>query len=485
MEHLEKPKPGTVPTTNPSRAQRRGARGHRWRRDAVELAAVFLSVTTADLVAKLVVHGPDGPVVLAASASALLATALFHTWWSHRHRLHGPPAPDAPAPPPTGPPAGPAARPGARGEPLTESLKGPLHDFEETALWRVRTTVQDSPGSLARVCAAFAARRVNIVSMQSHPLPAGAVDEFFVRAPRSLARADLTALVAGAGGHDIWTGPADAHDLVDVPTHVLALATRTALDAAELPIALRQLFGRCGIRQYPGAAARGAAGVDGHVLRLPVPSGDLIELTRPQLPFTPTEFARAQALVELDTLLGPRVPDVRARLSLPAGADLTVRRADAADKEAALAMHHRCSPDTLRKRYHGPVRDADRYLDHLLDARHGQTLAVEAADGRIVALGHLMWDDEGAEVAVLVEDAWQRRGLGLDLMRRMSALALEAGVDTVYAVTQSSNSGLIATMRRLAAPLDYQMEDGTLVITAHLAEAAEELPVPWQTRPGR
>ncbi|WP_051742589.1 GNAT family N-acetyltransferase [Kitasatospora sp. MBT66] len=473
MEHTEQLTPTTDPTTTPSRAQRRGLRNHRWRRDAVELSAVFLSVTAADLVAKLVVHGPDGPAVLGASAVALLATALFHTWWAHRHQLHGPPAPDAPAPP------------GAPGAPEAEPLRGPLHDFEGSTLWRVRTTVQDSPGSLARVCAALAGRQVNIVSMQSHPLPTGAVDEFFVRAPRSLNRADLTALVAGAGGHDIWTGPADAHDLVDVPTHVLALATRTALDAAELPIALRQLFGQCSIRQYPGAAARGTAGVDGHVMRLPVPSGELIELTRPQLPFTPTEFARAQALVELDTLLGPRVPDVRARLSVPAGAELTVRRADAADKAAALAMHHRCSPETLRKRYHGPVRDADRYLDHLLDARHGQALAVETADGRIVALGHLMWDDDSAEVAVLVEDAWQRRGLGLDLMRRMSALALEAGVETVYAVTQSSNTGLIATMRRLAAPLDYEVDEGTLVITAHLAEAAEELPVPWQTRPGR
>ncbi|MFF2040758.1 GNAT family N-acetyltransferase [Kitasatospora sp. NPDC058170] len=467
MEQLTTTEAPTTPTPAPSRAQRRGARTHRWRRDTVELAAVFLSVTAADLVATTVVHGPAGPVVLAASALALIATALFHSWWSHRHHLHGPPGPDAPAAPPAPEP------------------KDPLHDFAQTALWRVRTTVQDSPGSLARVCTAFAERQVNIVSMQSHPLPNGTVDEFFVRAPQSLTRADLAALVATAGGHDIWTDPADAHDLVDVPTHVLALATRTALDAAELPVALRQLFGQCTIRQYPGAGRRGPAGVDGHVMRLPVPSGDLIELTRPHLPFTPTEFARAQALVELDTLLGPRVPDVRARLTLPAGADLTVRRADADDKRAALAMHGRCTPETLRKRYHGPVRDADRYLDHLLDARHGQALAVEAADGRIVALGHLMWDDDSAEVAVLVEDAWQRRGLGLDLMRRMSALALEAGVETVYAITHASNTGLISTMRRLGAPLDYQVEDGTLVITAHLAEAAEELPVPWPTRPGR
>ncbi|GAA5019568.1 hypothetical protein GCM10025734_72860 [Kitasatospora paranensis] len=110
---------------------------------------------------------------------------------------------------------------------------------------------------------------------------------------------------------------------------------------------------------------------------------------------------------------------------------------------------------------------------------------MEDGDGRIVALAHLMWDDDSAEVALLVEDARQRHGLGVDLLRRMAALALEAGVERVYAVTQSSNSGLIATMRKLSAPLDYQVEEGTLVITAHLAEAADKLPAPWSTRPGR
>ncbi|MFB7667423.1 GNAT family N-acetyltransferase [Kitasatospora sp. NPDC056138] len=457
--------PAHRPTTT-SRAQRRTARAHRWRRDTTELAAVFTACAVADLVANVVVHGHDGPVLLLGSAAALLVTAVCHVWWAHRHP-HPPTAPDPGAPP---------------GE---AEVTGPLRDFEQTALWRVRTTVPDSPGSLARVSTALAGLGVNIVSMQAHPLPDATVDEFLVRAPRTLARTELAAALAAAGGRDIWTDPADAHDLVDVPTHVLALATRTALDAAELPVALRQLFGRCAIRQYPGAGRQAAAGVDGHVMRLPAPSGDLIELTRPQLPFTPTEFARAQALVELDSLLGPRVPKVEDRLSLRAGTDLTVRRADADDKAAALAMHHRCSKEALRRRYHGPVNDADRYLDHLLDPRHGQTLAVETTERRIVALAHLMWDDDSAEVALLVEDDWQRRGLGVDLLRRMAALALEGGVRTVYAVTHASNTGLISTMRKLGAPLDYQVEEGTLVITAHLTEAAERLPAPWPAGPGR
>ncbi len=448
------------PAQQPSRAERRAARSHRWRRDTVELAAVFLAVCTADLVANVVVHGHDGPVLLAASAVALLATAVFHAWWAHRHP-HGPPGP-APEPPPA------------------DQLP------QETRLWRLRTTVSDLPGSLAGVCAALAEHGVSIISLQTHPLPDATVDEFLLRAPRSLPRAALAAAVAQAGGREIWTDPADAHDLVDVPTHVLALATRTALDAAELPVALRQLFGQCTIRQFPPTGgARPVPALEGHLMRLPAPSGDLIELSRPHLPFTPTEFARAKALVELDAVLGPRVPKVADRLSLPAGTDLTVRRADPSDKAEALAMHQRCSTTTLRRRYHGPVADADRYLDHLLDARHGQTLAVESAEGRIVALAHLMWDDDSAELAVMVEDDWQRRGLGLDLLRRMAALAAEAGVASVYAVTQAANTALIGAMQRLAIPLDYQVEDGTLVITAHLAGAAEQLPSPWPSVPGR
>ncbi|MDH6141930.1 RimJ/RimL family protein N-acetyltransferase [Kitasatospora sp. GP30] len=450
------------PSTTPSRAQRRQARSARWRHSTVELAAVFLAVATADLIANVVVHGHDGPVLLFASALALLATAVFHAWWAHRHP-HGapPPTPEAEAAAEAGPPA-------------------------ETRLWRLRTTVSDAPGSLATVCAALAVLRVSIISLQTHPLPEGTVDEFLLRAPRDLPRAGLTEAVALAGGREIWTDPADAHDLVDVPTHVLGLATRTALDTAELPVALRQLFGRLTVRHFPRRPGEEPApSLAGHLMRLPVPGGGLIELSRPHLPFTPTEFARAKALVDLDGVLGPRVPKVADRLRSPAGAELTVRRAVPQDRAAALAMHHRCSTETLRRRYHGPVADADRYLAHLLDPRHGQTLAVETADGELVALAHLLWDDDSAELAVLVEDAWQRRGLGVDLLRRMAALAAEAGVATVYAVTQAGNTALIGAMQRLTIPLDYQVEDGTLVITAHLAGAAGRLPSPWPSLPGR
>ncbi|WP_405672827.1 GNAT family N-acetyltransferase [Streptomyces sp. NBC_01530] len=411
-----------------------------------------------------VTRAKQGRPVRAVTRSAMEA---FQAWWTRRHG-HAPPRSDTDArslsrKQQTGSSDGPPAAP--------EAARG------ESTLWRVRTTVQDEPGSLAALCTALGGRRVDILSLQTHPLAEGTVDEFLLRAPDELMGSDLTRLVSLAGGADTWIERADAHDLVDAPTRVLDLATRTALDAAELPLALRQLLGRCTIRQLPATPVGGGRGeehvpvegvLDDTVMRLRAPDGGQITVERPYLPFTPTEFARARALVELDARLGPRVPAGQDVLTLPEGNEITMRRADVRDLEAAKAMHERCSARTLGMRYHGPVGDADRYLNHLLSPRFGRTLAVQTASGRVVGLGHLLWDGDETEVALLIEDKWQRRGIGAELLERLVAMAGEAGCESVYAVTQASNTGMVTAMRGLGLPLDYQIEEGTLVITARL-----------------
>ncbi|MFE9856300.1 GNAT family N-acetyltransferase [Streptomyces sp. NPDC005780] len=449
-------------------------RPHHWRRDLIELAALFTAVAVADAIANLIGHQPDGPYLLIASAVALTATAAFHTWWARRHS-HAPP-PDAEAL-------------AASDAPAVQADAAPDSAAAETVLWRMRTTVRDAPGSLAALCIVLARHRIDILTLQTHPLAEGTVDEFLLRAPAALPAAQLTRAISDAGGRSTWIERADAHDLVDAPTRVLGLATRTALDAAELPLALRQLLGRCTIHSLPAVSITGratgeSAPVEGvleeTVMRLRDPSGGVITVERPYLPFTPTEFARARALVELDARLGPRMPRSEHVLTLPEGNAITVRRADGGDLEAARAMHDRCSEQTLRLRYHGPVRDADRYLEHLLSPRFGRTLAVQTASGRTVALGHLLWDGDETEVALLVEDDWQRRGIGSELLGRLVALAVEAGCESVYAVTQASNTGMVAAMRALSLPLDYQIEEGTLVITARLSPAAARSLPPYE-----
>ncbi|MFE1348812.1 GNAT family N-acetyltransferase [Streptomyces sp. NPDC058757] len=457
---------------------------HHWRHDLIELAALFTAVVVADTIAKTIVKGPDGPYLLVFSAIALIATAGFHTWWARRHS-HAPPASAAPALSTS--PA--ALASDEQAGPRVDPGPGRAPEITETVLWRMRTTVDDAPGSLAALCTVLGRLGVDILTLQTHPLTEGTVDEFLLRAPADLSAGDLAQEIGAAGGRDTWTERADAHDLVDTPTRVLGLATRTALDAAELPLALRQLLGRCTLHSVPAVSLTGRptgeqAPVEGvleeTVMKLRDPSGGTLLIERPYLPFTPTEFARARALVELDARLGPRVPHSQDVLTLPEGNEITVRRADQRDLAAARAMHDRCSARTLSLRYHGPVGDADRYLDHLLSPRFGRTLAVQTASGRLVALGHLLWDGDETEVALLVEDDWQRRGIGSELLGRLVSMAEEAGCESVYAVTQASNTGMVAAMRALNLPLDYQIEEGTLVITARLDSATRRSERPHQ-----
>ncbi|MFD5556593.1 GNAT family N-acetyltransferase [Streptomyces sp. NPDC127068] len=457
-----------LPVPRPAGPERRA---HHWRRDVVELAALFTAVAVADAVANLIGHGPSGPALLLISAVVLLATAGFHTWWAHRSRRHDHPA------------GSDGTAPHALADRVPSAVSGPGGPGA-TELWRLRTTVRDTPGSLAALCAALAEHQVDILSLQTHPLAEGTVDELLVRAPAGLPAGEVARAAARAGGTGTRIERADPHDLVDASTRALGLATRTALDPAELPLALRQLLGRCTVRSHPAprtdapaadpaeahrldASAEGVLPGD-TVLRLRTPDGGHLTVERPHLPFTPTEFARARALVELDTRLGPRVSRQQDRVALARGGEVTVRRASPADLAEAKALHERCSSQTLRMRYHGSVKDADPYLRRLLAPGFGRTLAARTASGRIVALGHLLWDGDETEVALLVEDAWQRRGIGSELLGRLVTAAEEAGCASVYAVTQASNTAMVAVMRGLGLPLDYQLDEGVLIITARL-----------------
>ncbi|WP_442812022.1 GNAT family N-acetyltransferase [Streptomyces sp. NBC_01803] len=159
----------------------------------------------------------------------------------------------------------------------------------------------------------------------------------------------------------------------------------------------------------------------------------------------------------------------RRRTVTAGGHPIVLRAAGPEDLDAARDMHRRCSAPSLARRYHGPLGDADRYLGHLLTPRYGHSVVAETAAGDIIGLGHLLWDGDETEVALLVEDVWQGYGVGTALLRELLRLAVESRRDVVYAVTQASNTGMIALMRGTGLPLDHQVEGGSLVLTIRLA----------------
>jgi hypothetical protein len=245
-----------------------GTRNLTWRREAVELAALFITAGAADLFASTLGHDRPGPAILLSLGFAVIVITGCHQWWAHRSRSREraglpEPAPVTPAP-------------------------------DGSGLWRVRTEVQEAPGRLAALTAVVAAIGGNIVSLNSQTDLDGTIDEFFIRLPGHVSGGTLIEGLNSAGGRATSVCPANVHELVDPVTRALHLAGQIREDPAHLAAAVAELLDAVPI------AAAGAAGEDDPaVLVLHRHTEQPIRLHRPGLPFTATEIARATAVLRL------------------------------------------------------------------------------------------------------------------------------------------------------------------------------------------
>jgi GNAT superfamily N-acetyltransferase len=333
-------------------------------------------------------------------------------------------------------------------------------------LWRVRATVDDRPGFLAVLTASLALRSINILAVQVHTTEDGAVDDFLLDAPDSLDETDLLAAIEKGRGRHVWIARADAYDLVDTPTQTATLAARVTRDPGLLGGTLSTLLGGCLVQYEPD---RSVSGHGATVMRLESPAGGMIVLTRLAPAFTPAEFARAQALVEVARAAATRQM-CGLTLLFPDGKELVIRPAGSADLTPLLGMHGRCGAESLYRRYLAGTRGPSRHqLGRLIGPARGAALVAEDGDGKLVALANLVGEGEVAEAALLVEDGWQRRGIGTALLRRLIALAQPSGFRAIVLHTHADNAAMLRTVRRMPQPASFDV-DGSMV-SATLAVA--------------
>jgi GNAT superfamily N-acetyltransferase len=190
-------------------------------------------------------------------------------------------------------------------------------------------------------------------------------------------------------------------------------------------------------------------------MQIPDPAGGMLVVERPAPPFTPAEYARARALVDL-AAEARRAGGVRWLVTLPNGDEVEIRTATEDDAAAVRALHDRCSTASLRDRFLGRRPSA-----RLVEANATTLLAVDGT-GVVAAAGTLVLDGPDAQIAVLVDDAVQRHGLGTALARRLVRVAGTAGVVVVHAHVYRDNAAMIRTFDRLGYPVT-RLDDGPVV----------------------
>jgi RimJ/RimL family protein N-acetyltransferase/predicted amino acid-binding ACT domain protein len=335
-------------------------------------------------------------------------------------------------------------------------------------LLRVRTEIDDRPGRLAVLTAALAAQGANILDLSVQVDADAVVDEFVVDVPTGTTAEALAAAVAVASGRRTGVVPATPQELIDEPSRALSLAVRLRSNPRALPEILAELL-RADTAEWVAGPA--ALDDDPDPTTLTVSAGHLrgVLLHRDGLPFTLTEIARANALVR-SLLPSQGLGSARQRLALGDGTEVTVRPLMLLDADAVRDMHARCSVESRRRRYFSARHGIpERFLRAFCDRAYGLTVAAEGPDGSILALANLMYtlDPGVGELALLVEDGWQGRGIGSALARRLLVVAHEEGLAQVRAAVLADNSRMRALLGGLGGR--FQRSDDPRVLEARIA----------------
>lgn len=156
------------------------------------------------------------------------------------------------------------------------------------------------------------------------------------------------------------------------------------------------------------------------------------------------------------------------RHSSARGTPVALRLVQSHDAELLIRAFEQLSPESRYRRFFGHKNalspDEVRQFTDCDGTNHFAIGAViEGADGSEEGVGvarfiRLPHDPRTAEAAVTVVDAFQRRGIGSLLARRLLSAAAERGVDRLEFSVLSENQPMIVLLRKLALGANVRAE---------------------------
>jgi len=147
------------------------------------------------------------------------------------------------------------------------------------------------------------------------------------------------------------------------------------------------------------------------------------------------------------------------------GRPVVLRLLEPADADLIRSFYHRLSFETVYRRFMSPVvPPADNLIRRLMNIDHCRREALIAQDGEGVAgvARYAPYDDQRCEVAIVVADEWQRRGLGTLLMRRLGHIARARGITSFHATLLAENRSARLFLQHLWPGAEFRYVDGAV-----------------------
>lgn len=149
-------------------------------------------------------------------------------------------------------------------------------------------------------------------------------------------------------------------------------------------------------------------------------------------------------------------------ITLTDGTATRTREAAPVDLVPVQELHRRCSLGSRALRYHaGKMGISPAEWRQLSNPERGTTLVTAPAERTeyIIAMTNVMRTDQQGvgELAILVEDAWQARGLGTALAEHAATVARREGHYALAAAVAMSNKPMLHVLEKLdARPVDAE-----------------------------
>ncbi len=141
------------------------------------------------------------------------------------------------------------------------------------------------------------------------------------------------------------------------------------------------------------------------------------------------------------------------------------------DAGRLVAFHSQLSPETIYFRFFAPYPElTDRDVRRFVTVDHDDRAALVATKGgELLAVARYdRVDDRDAEVAFVVRDDHQGRGIGAMLLEHLAAAAWERGVRRFVAEVLPNNHRMLSTFREAGYAVSQRLEDGVFHVTFDL-----------------
>ena len=156
----------------------------------------------------------------------------------------------------------------------------------------------------------------------------------------------------------------------------------------------------------------------------------------------------------------------------------SVRPMRADDDARLVRFHSRLSPRTTYLRYFSPhprlsPEEVQRFtrVDHC--TREAVVATVRDELIGVARYDRLADDPNSAEVAVVVEDAWQGHGVGTALLRALEARARAEGITEFVAATLTENMRMRAVFRHMGWPMTTEFDGSEIELRMRLDQREE------------